>query len=177
MPEATLPSAAALAHLNGLPEAEARAALERCCGARRWVEGMLAGRPFATPRALVERAESVWLELEASDYLEAFAHHPEIGANLSELKRKFAGTADLSAAEQAGAASASEAVLVALQRQNRAYRERFGHAFIVCATGKSAETMLALLEQRIENSAAEELRVAAAEQAKITRLRLEKLPP
>src|SRR6187399_2596778 len=142
MPEATLPSAAALVRLNGLGEDEARTALERCCGARRWVEGMLAARPFATPQALVQRAESVWLGLEPSDYLEAFAHHPEIGANLSELKRKFAGTADLSAAEQAGAAGASEAVLLALSHQNRAYRERFGHAFIVCATGKSAEAML-----------------------------------
>jgi 2-oxo-4-hydroxy-4-carboxy-5-ureidoimidazoline decarboxylase len=176
MREPTLPSSAALARLNGLSEEEARSTLERCCGARRWVQAMLAARPFASPSALLTRAESVWLGLEAADYLEAFSHHPEIGANLGELRRKFAGTAALSAAEQASALGASEAVLSALAQQNRAYKERFGHVFIVCASGKSAEAMLAMLEQRLENEAATELRIAAAEQAKITRLRLEKLP-
>jgi 2-oxo-4-hydroxy-4-carboxy-5-ureidoimidazoline decarboxylase len=176
MPEAKLPSSAAIARLNDVTEDEARSALERCCGARRWVDAMLAARPFASARSLLDRAESIWLGLEPSDYLEAFAHHPEIGENLDELRRRFGATADLSQAEQAGAASASEAVLSALQRQNRAYRERFGHVFIVCASGKSAEAMLALLEQRLENAPATELHIAAAEQAQITRLRLEKLP-
>lgn len=161
--------------LNELTEAEARPLLTRCCGSSRWVDAMLAARPFASPSALLERAEAAWQGLEARDFLEAFSHHPEIGADLGELRRRFAGTAALSEAEQAGALGASEATLRALADGNRAYRERFGYTFIVCATGKSADEMLALLEQRLPAAPEAELRVAAAEQAKITQLRLRKL--
>ncbi|MFZ5894943.1 MAG: 2-oxo-4-hydroxy-4-carboxy-5-ureidoimidazoline decarboxylase [Myxococcota bacterium] len=175
MAEAALPSATTVQRLNTLDEAEARAQFERCCGARRWVEGMLGRRPFASASELVEQAESVWASLQASDYLEAFSHHPEIGQNLDELRRKFQHTADWSQAEQAGTEDASEAVLLALRDQNRAYRARFGYTFIICATGKRADEMLAALERRLQNSAEVELEIAAAEQAKITRLRLEKL--
>jgi len=94
---------------------------------------------------------------------------------LDELRKKFAGTAALSQAEQAGAFGASEETLLALREKNRSYRERFGYSFIVCATGKTAAQMLALLEARLGNEAQTELAVAAAEQAKITRLRLEKV--
>ncbi len=175
MVEPSRPSSAALAYLNSLSDAEARERLTRCCGASRWVEGMLRARPFATASALFEQADATWGGLRRSDYLEAFRHHPEIGENLDELRKKFANTAELSLGEQAGAATASEATLLALRRGNQAYRERFGYSFIVCASGKSAEQMLALLEQRLPNSAESELAVAAAEQAKITRLRLEKI--
>lgn len=175
MAEPVAPSAAAVERLNGLSDADARQALERCCGATRWVDGMLAGRPFASPSALLERAESVWIGLEARDFLEAFSHHPEIGEGLAELRRRFAGTAALSESEQAGASGASEATLRALAEQNRAYRERFGYTFIVCATGKSAAEMLAILERRLQSTPELELSLAAAEQAKITRLRLEKV--
>ena len=163
------------ARLNGLSEAEARVVLSRCCGATRWVEGMVAARPFAFALHPFEVADAVWSRLGRADFLEAFSHHPEIGANLEELRRKFAGTADLSSAEQAGAAGATEEVLRALRAQNRAYRARFGYSFIVCATGKTAAQMLALLEARLTNAPDTELIVAAAEQAKITRLRLEKV--
>jgi len=138
---------------------------------------MLRARPFASAGALLSEAEEAWARLEECDYLEAFAHHPEIGADLSELRKKFASTAELSLGEQAGATTASEETLLALRAGNRAYRERFGYSFIVCATGKSALQMLALLEQRLPNPADSELHIAAAEQAKITRLRLEKLEP
>lgn len=171
------PSAGVLAWLNALPAHEARAVLERCCGAARWVEGMEKLRPFASTSELLERAETVWRGLEAPDFLEAFAHHPEIGQNLDELRRKFAATAQLALGEQAGAVGASEATLEALRSQNRAYRERFGYSFIVCATGKTASEMLGLLEGRLHNAPEAELGIAAAEQAKITRLRLEKLTP
>jgi 2-oxo-4-hydroxy-4-carboxy-5-ureidoimidazoline decarboxylase len=107
--------------------------------------------------------------------IEALAHHPRIGADLDELRKKYASTADWASGEQAGAASASEATLRALQAGNIAYEARFGHLFVVCATGKSASEMLALLEARLHNDAQTELRIAAAEQAKITRIRLEKL--
>jgi allantoicase len=173
--EPSLPSAEAIERLNALPEPDARDALARCCGASRWVDAMLAARPFASARALLQAANDAWRLLQARDYLEAFSHHPEIGADLNELRRKFASTADLSHREQAGAAGASEATLLALRRQNQAYRERFGYSFIVCATGKSADEMLALLEQRLLHSPEHEIAVAAAEQAKITQLRLQKL--
>jgi 2-oxo-4-hydroxy-4-carboxy-5-ureidoimidazoline decarboxylase len=175
MAEPQAPDVEAVARLNRLSDAEARHALERCCGAARWVDGMLASRPFASPSALLSRADAVWSELEAPDFLEAFSHHPAIGAELGELRRRFAGTAALSESEQAGASGASEATLLRLAEQNRVYRERFGYTFIVCATGKTAQEMLEILEQRLPGTPDAELRLAAAEQAKITRLRLEKI--
>jgi 2-oxo-4-hydroxy-4-carboxy-5-ureidoimidazoline decarboxylase len=117
----------------------------------------------------------VWAQLGPDDYREAFSHHPEIGANLGDLRKKFEKTADWSRAEQSAALGASEATLLALRDGNRAYRERFGFSFIVCATGKGAEEMLALLQTRLKHSPDLELDIAATEQAKITHLRLEKL--
>ena len=174
-PEPARPSWEAVARLNAMPRAEAEQALQRCCGSARWVEVMLAARPFASGVDLLARAERAWHSLLTKDYLEAFAHHPEIGADLDELRRRFASTAALAETEQAGAAGADEATLAALRAQNRAYRERFGYVFIVCASGKSAREMLGLLEARLHNPPELEIGVAAAEQAKITRLRLERL--
>lgn len=164
-----------LLRLNAANEAEAHSLLQRCCGAERWVAEMLSARPFSSTSELVQRAERAFDALERGDYLEAFSHHPEIGANLDELRRKFASSADLSQREQAGALGANAQVLHALRDKNRAYRDRFGYSFIVCATGKSAEQMLALLETRLEHAPDQELPIAAAEQKQIMRLRLEKL--
>ena len=175
MAEPSLPSVEAVARLDESPVADARAVIERCCGSSRWVEGMLRARPFGSARTLLETARGVWANLGAADFREAFAHHPEIGANLADLRRKFGTTADLAQTEQAGAREASEITIQALAHYNRIYRERFGFSFIVCATGKSAEEMLTLLQARLEHSADEELVIAAAEQAKITHLRLEKI--
>ena len=161
--------------LNGLSREAATEALTRCCGATRWVQGMLARRPFASHTAMFAAAVEIWAQLGPEDYREAFAHHPEIGSNLDELRQKFAKTATWSQAEQSAALSASEATLLALRDGNRAYRERFGFSFIVCATGKSAEEMLSLLQARLKHAPDLELSIAAAEQAKITHLRLEKL--
>jgi 2-oxo-4-hydroxy-4-carboxy-5-ureidoimidazoline decarboxylase len=161
--------------LNRLEPDAAAAALRRCCGAERWVQALLAARPFASTAALHEQALRVWNGLAASDYLEAFSHHPQIGENLEQLRRRFAATHSLSSREQAGVDSADESTLLSLREGNRAYRERFGHIFIVCATGKSAAEMLALLRQRLGNEPAAELAIAAAEQARITRLRLDGL--
>jgi 2-oxo-4-hydroxy-4-carboxy-5-ureidoimidazoline decarboxylase len=160
--------------LNALPSADARAALLRCCGARRWADGMLARRPFASMADLLAAADEIWAGLDRADWLEAFAAHPRIG-DMDSLKKKFAATAAWSAGEQAGVAGAAEAVLRDLADGNRRYEERFGHIFIVCATGKTAAEMLHLLRERLPNAPDVELRIAAAEQAKITRLRLEKL--
>lgn len=161
--------------LNRASEPEAVARLARCCGATRWVHAMLQRRPFASTEALLEAADQAWDELGANDYLEAFTHHPRIGADLAALRARFAGTADLSRAEQAGVAAADDEVLEALRVANEAYLARFGYIFIVCATGKTAAEMLALLRARLANAPADELAVAAAEQAKITKLRLQKV--
>jgi 2-oxo-4-hydroxy-4-carboxy-5-ureidoimidazoline decarboxylase len=161
--------------LNSLPAAEAEQALHRCCGSKRWVSEMLRERPFGSRAALQAAADSIWARLDRADYLEAFAQHPAIGADLDELRKRFAATSSWSAEEQAGAAVADEATLAALRAGNLAYAARFGYIFIVCATGKSAAEILALLESRLQNSPAVELGIAAAEQAKITRLRLDKL--
>ena len=124
-------------------------------------------------RTLV-RAGEEWNSLDRGDWLEAFAAHPRIG-DVESLRKKFTATADLCGAEQAGVKDAEKATIQALAEGNRQYEERFGHIFIVCATGKTAPEMLALLRSRLENDPDAELRIAAAEQAKITRLRLEKL--
>ena len=159
--------------LNELSANDAREAFERCCGARAWVERMIAARPFADRAALHAAADDIGNTLERADWLEAFAHHPRIGE--SALREKFKTTATWAGAEQAGATGAAEAVIAALAAGNRAYEERFGYVFIVCATGKRADEMLASLESRMPNDARTELAAAAAEQMKITHLRLDKL--
>ncbi len=164
----------ALSRLNSLPGDEAREELRRCCGASRWVDAMAARRPFPDAAALFAAAEQEWGALGPSDWTEAFAHHPRIG-DKETLRARFATTRQWAAGEQAGASSASEETLDALARGNREYEARFGHIFIVCATGKGADEMLGLLQQRLGNDPETERLLAATEQAKITRLRLEKL--
>jgi 2-oxo-4-hydroxy-4-carboxy-5-ureidoimidazoline decarboxylase len=160
--------------LDGLEPAPAQAALERCCGSRSWVELMLARRPFGSREALLRSAREVWFDLQPGDWLEAFSAHPRIG-DVEGLRRKFAATRELSEREQAGVSTASDAVLTALAEGNRSYEARFGFIFIVCATGRTADEMLALLRQRLGNDRATELRIAAGEQAKITAIRLDAL--
>lgn len=163
--------------LNGMDEDGVRAALTRCCGAAKWVDAMLASRPFAEDDAVFTRADETWATMERADILEAFTHHPRIGSSIEALREKFGTKGDLnwSSGEQAGVQEAQEATLVALRDGNVAFEERFGHIFIVCATGKSAAEMLALLNARLPGEHADELAIAAGEQAKITRIRLEKL--
>jgi 2-oxo-4-hydroxy-4-carboxy-5-ureidoimidazoline decarboxylase len=160
--------------VNAATDAKARAGLLRCCGSRRWAEAMLARRPFASAADLFAAADEIWDGLDRADWLEAFAAHPPIG-DLDSLRQKFAATAAWSAGEQAGVAGAADDVLYELAEGNCRYEERFGHIFIVCATGKTALEMLHTLRERLQNTPDEELAIAAAEQAKITRLRLEKL--
>lgn len=163
-----------LERLNALPEQEAAAALTRCCGASAWVRQMLAHRPYASVEALHTLAQRLWAAQGREDVLEAFTHHPRIG-DLASLRQRFASTAAWSGQEQAGVAGAAERVLERLAAGNTAYEERFGYIFIVCATGRSAAEMLALLEARLHNPPEQELGIAAAEQAKILAIRLEKL--
>lgn len=172
--------------LDSLAEPLAIAALLRCCGSRRWAEAMARGRPYDEEPRLLTAAEIAFARLGREDWLEAFSHHPRIG-DRSALAARFPTTpsgpaggsepraAAWSAAEQGGVAGAGEDVLDALVRANREYEARFGHIFIVCATGKSAAEMLALLRERLPNDPDAELAIAAAEQRKITALRLKKL--
>jgi 2-oxo-4-hydroxy-4-carboxy-5-ureidoimidazoline decarboxylase len=158
--------------LNALAPDEARAALARCCGASRWVEAMLARRPFASTAALYGDADAAFVALGRTDLLEAFAHHPRIGARPGVALQ---ATAAWASQEQARVSEADADTKEALRAANEEYRERFGFIFIVCATGKSAAEMLTLLRARLPNDPTRELAVAAGEQARITRLRLEKL--
>jgi OHCU decarboxylase len=158
--------------LDALPAADAGAELLACCGSRRWAREMAPRRPFADVAALLAAADEVWWALGPDDWHEAFRAHPRIGERKA-APAQGARAAGWSAQEQAGAAGDDAAA--ALAEGNRAYEERFGHIYIVCATGKTADEMLAILRARLANDAATELRAAAAEQAKITKLRLEKL--
>ena len=135
---------------------------------------MIAARPFANFDELSAKAEQVWGSLASQEWLEAFHSHPKIGekkaaAATSEQSKRW------SEAEQAAVNTAAQQTLQELADLNRQYEERFGYIFIVCATGKSSEEMLAILQARLQNDAETEIAVAAAEQRKITRLRLEKL--
>ena len=163
-----------LENLNRLPTRDALAALERCCGSSVWIEQMCAKRPYSDVAHLMSAAERAADGLVPADWREAFAHHPRIG-DATALRERFAATARWAGDEQRGATGAAEEVIEALARGNHAYEERFGHTFIVCATGRTAAEMLALLEARMDHTPDVELAVAAGEQRKITRLRLEKL--
>jgi OHCU decarboxylase len=160
--------------LDTLPPERAAELLRSCCGATRWVSAMVARRPFGSRDAALAAADEVWRSLGPDDWREAFAHHPRIGERRSTLPQDARGAA-WSAGEQSGVTTASGTVQGQLAAVNREYERRFGHIFIVCATGKSAEELLALARARLRNDAETELRVAAEEQRKITRLRLEKL--
>ena len=153
-------------------------ALELCCGSHRWIEAMekaLPSRRGGTDEAaLLAESERAFACLDERDWLEVFAHHPKIG-DLDSLRSRFAQTADLASNEQSGARATSRRTLEQLRAANLEYKRRFGYIFIVCATGKSALEMLQLLRGRLGNDAETELREAAAEQRKITRLRLEAL--
>ena len=193
-----------LNELNTLNDEQAIAALLQCCGSSRWAQLMAAARPFANPVAMAAAADRIWASLGASDYLEAFAAHPKIGSGGSGLPRgsgrsdrsrgpvlselgvarvegpalselEVARVEGWSDEEQAGVRSASVDVQQRLADANRDYEARFGYIFIVCATGKTAAEMLALLEARLHHAPDEERAVAADEQRKITRLRLLKL--
>ncbi len=164
---------AGLSLLNAMGEPEAESALRACCGATAWVQRVLKQRPFRSLDHLRRAADDIWWSLEAKDWLEAFRAHPRIGGKTSE---KQGGSAhEWSEQEQTGARAAGAQAFARLKEGNRAYEARFGYLFIVCATGKTAEERLALLEQRLQNEPDNELRIAAEEQRRILQLRLEKL--
>lgn len=155
---------------NALPESDALTRMLTCCHSWRWATRMLVARPFDDMEALLLGAEEIWRQMGEPDFLEAFRGHARIG-DVNKLRDKYSRAH----AEQGQVAEADEAVLHELLSLNRKYEIRHGFIFIVCATGKSAEEMLALLQRRLPNSRAQELTTAAAEQAKITAIRLRAL--
>ena len=160
--------------INTLPAEEAEKALLQCCGSKRWAREMVLARPYQNAEALIARANEVWWSLESGDWLEAFRSHPKIGEKkaadpVSDRSRQWSGQ------EQAGVSNASRETVDALAALNDAYEQKFGFIFIICATGKTSEEMLAALRKRFDNDPVAELPIAAAEQSKISELRLKKL--
>lgn len=163
-----------LTELNQLDRQTVAHHFRQCCVSDAWVEGMLNARPFDSTESLYNAADQIWSGLHNKDYLQAFEGHPKIG-DVSSLRAKYADTKALAAGEQASVNQADDATVLALAEGNNAYEKRFGYIFIVCATGKSAAHMLDLLNARLTNEPDLEIQLAAAEQQKITRIRLEKL--
>jgi len=160
--------------LNALPEPELTTRLRDCCGSSRWIARMLQERPFRSAEHLLTAAEAAWSHATAEDWQEAFDHHPRIGEP-GPLSAVSAEATSWSADEQARAATANPDVRQELARANSAYERRFGRIYIVCAAGLEAEEILADLRRRLANAPDVEQRIAAAEQARITALRLRKL--
>jgi 2-oxo-4-hydroxy-4-carboxy-5-ureidoimidazoline decarboxylase len=166
-PQEDEPGKLGLQRLNALPLDEARAQFLNCCGATMWAESMLSHMPFSTLAELHATATDLLARIPETGWKEAFSRHPRIG--------ETAGASKWSAQEQRGVDSAAQQTLAELAELNQAYFDKFSYIFIVCASGKSAEEMLTLLKQRLGNDPQRELIVAAAEQSKITHLRLDKL--
>jgi OHCU decarboxylase len=163
-----------LIKLNSLPGHEAELEFLKCCGSGNWARSMAAERPFSNVEQLIETADRIWRSLDSQDWLEAFHSHPKIGERKSATVTSTEAQ-KWSESEQAGTREAAKQTMEDLAELNRQYEEKFGHIFIVCATGKTSEEMLDNLRSRINNNPSAELRIAAGEQAKITRLRLHKL--
>ena len=161
-----------LASWNEADEPSAMEAMLACCAARRWAQAMVAIRPYSGVGSLSLTADEVWSTMEEPDWMEAFAAHLRIGGR----KAPGANSASVqwSEQEQASTYGAPQQVLAELAESNRRYEERFDFTYIVCATGKSAEEMLAVLKRRLTNEREAELREAAEQQRQIMQIRLGK---
>lgn len=157
-----------------MPADEAEAAFVDCCGSSEWARRMTAARPFSMVEDLYQTAAKVWFAQSRADHLEAFAAHPKIGSSEPAASQKVLA-AKWSEGEQSAVNLATDAVREELHEANRLYENKFGFIFIVCATGKTADEMLAICRARLGNSVETELTIAAEEQLKITELRLGKL--
>jgi 2-oxo-4-hydroxy-4-carboxy-5-ureidoimidazoline decarboxylase len=152
--------------LNDLSLEELRSTLTQCCGSTAWVQKMMDIFPVKDEAHLLAAATLLWHQCTEKDWLEAFDHHPKIG---DKTNNKWA------AEEQSSVTTTTTSVLTDLEEGNHLYLKKFGYIFIVCATGKSAAEMLSLLQARLTNTPAEEIKIAMEEQDKITRIRLQKL--
>ena len=163
-----------LHELNILPKEQLIEELSKCCGSSAWLNKMLVFFPADDLVELLEDAEEQWYKCSEEDWKEAFEHHSKIG-DIESLKKKFSSTAQWASDEQSAVSHASQQTIEALAEANRLYEEKFGYIFIVYATGKSAEEILTILQTRLQNNPEVEIEIAADEQNKITKLRLEKL--
>jgi 2-oxo-4-hydroxy-4-carboxy-5-ureidoimidazoline decarboxylase len=162
-----------LARWNHLPVNQAESEILPCCGSRAWAMGVASRRPLASEADLLAASDETWRSLGEPDWLEAFRSHPRIGESVATASSpsQFAHWA---AQEQRKVAEADDTVKIALAEGNREYERRFQHIFIVCATGKTAREMLAILRRRLDNDSVTELREAAEQQRLITQIRLKK---
>ena len=157
-----------IAKFNSLPRNELEAQLYVAFANRAWASRVAAGRPYPNVSALIASAESAWSDLTPPDWLEAFAVHPRIG-------ERGGHAPSASEREQSKVMQAANETLTALAAENRRYEDRFGHVFLIAASGLTAAEILDALRARMSNDPATELKIAAAEQRKITRLRLERM--
>jgi 2-oxo-4-hydroxy-4-carboxy-5-ureidoimidazoline decarboxylase len=156
-----------VAALNELAPGDAYQALLGCCGSERWAENMTSARPFPSEAAVRDQAAAAFAALTREDWRQAICAHARIGAPRPGDER--------GAAEQAGASSASAEERAALQAGNERYEAKFGHVFLIRASGLDAAEMLAALNERLDNTPTRELEIAAGQQREITRLRLQAL--
>jgi OHCU decarboxylase len=155
---------------NTASESDAIGAMLACCGARRWAAAVVSQRPYVRLMEMRVAADMAWAKMEESDLLEAFAFHPRIG----ERSAAQGQSGEWSQEEQSSVSSADQDVLAQLAAGNKQYEDRFGFTYIVCATDKTAEEMLSILNRRLSNSRAEELREAAEQQRQIMQIRISK---
>jgi len=148
--------------------------LLQCCGSKRWASATATGRPYDSLEILLATADDIWWSLNPNDWLEAFRSHPKIGEKKAADKVS-AQAQQWSGQEQSGVGNASNKTIDSLATLNHEYEQKFGFIFIICATGKTSDEMLAALRERLTHDPAAELPIAAAEQSKITALRLKKL--
>ena len=163
-----------IAEFDHLSTEKKKELLLQCCGSSQWVNKMLNAFPVEDLVDLLETAEEKWYQCNVEDWKEAFEHHPKIG-DINSLKEKSASTKELALSEHSGVNDADENTLQQLAHANKEYEQKFGFIFIVCATGKTAKEMLGMLQTRLQNTEENEIKIAAEEQIKITKLRLEKL--
>lgn len=163
-----------LTWLNSLTADEAAKELLQCCGSKRWAIETAKSRPFHNLETLLTTANNIWWSLDPADWLEAFRSHPKIGEKKA-VDKVSAQSQQWSGQEQSGIANAPYATVDSLASLNAQYEQKFGFIFIICATGKTSDEMLAALRERLPHDPAAELPIAAAEQSKITALRLKKL--
>ncbi|WP_089107145.1 2-oxo-4-hydroxy-4-carboxy-5-ureidoimidazoline decarboxylase [Streptomyces hyaluromycini] len=156
-----------LARFNELEERAALAALHEACASTAWARRLLAARPYATPEALYTASDAAMAELSTADLAQAMAGHPPIG-------RPKPGD-PTSAREQSGMAGAGDGLKAEMLELNLAYQERFGHVFLICATGRSGEEMRDAVKERIGNPPEQEREIVRTELGKINRIRLARL--
>jgi 2-oxo-4-hydroxy-4-carboxy-5-ureidoimidazoline decarboxylase len=156
-----------LARFNALEESAAHAALQEACASAAWVRGLLARRPYATVEDLFAVSDTATAELTAADLAEAMAGHPPIG-------RPKPGD-PTSSREQRGMAGASAELREEMLELNLAYQEKFGHVFLICATGRTGEQMRDAVKERIGNAPEREREIVRVELGKINRIRLARL--